>query len=265
MPVVARNPEGTYLLGPNHAVLEVAANPPAALALAVWRRETFLSRTKEKARDLDMRLVQARIKGDFVDLTSMSPDMTRDQRWALGSELYTEGTHGAIFTRPDFPGASFLAVFDGSVLQPDVPGAHYRFAWDGAVVRSIYDYNRNAGNRSAGVTCSRLQVTLPIKPPSTICRARSDGLRGCIGTDRYYDKRALCCRFDRSAGNGSLRLCSPVFDRGYGRQPLDIPSRRPGQPKLDATALRTVRLSGPFDPPPQQMTVAIAVALGRKL
>ncbi|PNG26387.1 energy transducer TonB [Methylocella silvestris] len=37
-----------------------------------------------------------------------------------------------------------------------------------------------------------------------------------------------------------------------------------GQPKLDASALKTIRLSGPFDPPPREMTVALAVAFGRR-
>lgn len=37
-----------------------------------------------------------------------------------------------------------------------------------------------------------------------------------------------------------------------------------GQPKLDASALKTVRSSVPFAPPPREMTVAIAVAFGRK-
>jgi len=37
-----------------------------------------------------------------------------------------------------------------------------------------------------------------------------------------------------------------------------------GQPKLDTSALKTVCSSAPFDPPPQELTVAIAVAFGRK-
>ncbi|WOJ89957.1 energy transducer TonB [Methylocapsa polymorpha] len=37
-----------------------------------------------------------------------------------------------------------------------------------------------------------------------------------------------------------------------------------GQPELDASALQTVRSSIPFAPPPKEMTVAIAVAFGRK-
>jgi protein TonB len=37
-----------------------------------------------------------------------------------------------------------------------------------------------------------------------------------------------------------------------------------GQAKLDASALKTIRASTPFEPPPREMTVAIAVAFGRK-
>jgi protein TonB len=37
-----------------------------------------------------------------------------------------------------------------------------------------------------------------------------------------------------------------------------------GRPQLDASALKTIRASVPFGAPPQEMTVAIAVAFGRK-
>jgi protein TonB len=37
-----------------------------------------------------------------------------------------------------------------------------------------------------------------------------------------------------------------------------------GQPKLDASALKTVRASAPFDPPPRELPVAIAVVFGSK-
>ena len=37
-----------------------------------------------------------------------------------------------------------------------------------------------------------------------------------------------------------------------------------GQPRLDASALRTIRASTPFDPAPKEMTVVIAVDFGRK-
>jgi periplasmic protein TonB len=37
-----------------------------------------------------------------------------------------------------------------------------------------------------------------------------------------------------------------------------------GQPKLDESALKTIRASLPFEPPPKEMTVAIGVGFGRK-
>ena len=37
-----------------------------------------------------------------------------------------------------------------------------------------------------------------------------------------------------------------------------------GQSKLDASALKTVRASAPFDPPQRQLPVAIAVVFGGK-
>jgi periplasmic protein TonB len=37
-----------------------------------------------------------------------------------------------------------------------------------------------------------------------------------------------------------------------------------GQPQLDASALKTIRASVPFDPPPREMTIAIGVVYGRK-
>jgi hypothetical protein len=90
---------------------------------------------------LDMRLLITRIKGDFVDLTTLPPDTSRNDRWAIGQRLYENDARGALFQRPDFRGASFLVVFDGSVLEPSVQSAHYRFVWDGEFIRSVYDFS----------------------------------------------------------------------------------------------------------------------------
>jgi hypothetical protein len=37
-----------------------------------------------------------------------------------------------------------------------------------------------------------------------------------------------------------------------------------GQPKLDAAALKTIRDSAPFAPPPKELTISIAVDFARK-
>jgi hypothetical protein len=140
-PFAYKNPEGTYLLNPNYGVMEVVGDVRSALAFYLRRREVFLSRTDEAPMGLDMRLLVTRIKGDFVDLTGLPPDISRDERWAIGQRLYENDAHGALFQKPNFPGASFLAVFDGSLLEPSVQGAHYRFVWDGKVIKSVYDFS----------------------------------------------------------------------------------------------------------------------------
>jgi len=140
-PFTYKNPEGTYLLDPNYGVMEVVSDVRSALGYYLRRREIFLSRTSEPPMGLDMRMLQTKIRGDFVNLTSFSPDARREDRWKIGQELYESNAQGVLFQRPGFPGALFLSVFDGSTLEPSVQGAHYRFAWDGDFIKSVYDFS----------------------------------------------------------------------------------------------------------------------------
>jgi hypothetical protein len=140
-PFAYKNPEGTYLLGPAYGVMEVVHDTKSALAFYLRRREAFLGRTDEPPTGLDMRLLQTRIRGDFADLRGIAPDLSQAERRKIGQELYETEVSGAVFLRPDNPGATFIVVFDGGVLQPSIQGAHYRFAWDGTAIRSIYDFS----------------------------------------------------------------------------------------------------------------------------
>jgi hypothetical protein len=140
-PFTYKNPEGSHFLEPAYGVLEVAATVSAALAIAVHRREIFLSRTNEEAIDLDMRLLCTRIRGKFVDLTTLEPDTSQATRWAIGRELYEQGAKGVLFCRPQKPDAHFLAIFDGGLLERSVQETHYRFVWDGKAIKSVYDFN----------------------------------------------------------------------------------------------------------------------------
>lgn len=139
-PFAYKNPEGSHFLDPAYGVLESAGTVRAALALAVRRREIFLSRTNEEPINLDMRLLSTRIKGKFADLTSLPPDSTQAARWVIGRELYEKGVSGVLFHRPERPDAEFLSVFDGALLGRSIQGTHYRFVWDGKLIRSIYDF-----------------------------------------------------------------------------------------------------------------------------
>jgi hypothetical protein len=139
-PFVYKNPEGTWFAGPSYGVLEVAADHRSALALALLRRETFLSRTDEAPINLEMRMLSTRIIGSFVDLTALDRNLSEAERWAIGQELYDDGAAGVIFQRPHFASQRFLGAFDGSVLGRSVQGSHYKFLWDGKTIKSVYDF-----------------------------------------------------------------------------------------------------------------------------
>ena len=90
-PFAYTNPEGSYLLSPVHGVMEIADSEEAALAIAICRRETFLSRTREPPVDLDMRLLSMRVAGEFADLTGLALDTGQTARWEIGSTCLTQG------------------------------------------------------------------------------------------------------------------------------------------------------------------------------
>lgn len=69
----------------------------------------------------------------------------------------------------------------------------------------------------------------------------------------------------RQAGlHGAATVSFTILSNGQIRPESLKIVESSGQPKLDAGALKTVRSSVPFEPPPQEMTVAIAVAFGHK-
>lgn len=141
-PFTYRNPEGSHLLSAIHGVMELACTIEAALAIAIRRREMFLSRTAENAMDLDMRLLVTPVRGDFADLAgSLALDAPETTRWAIGQQLLDQGSLGAVFRRPERPRDLFVAVFDAAPLGRSVQSTHYRFVWDGKVIKSVYDFN----------------------------------------------------------------------------------------------------------------------------
>jgi hypothetical protein len=150
-PFTYPNPEGTTFLNSGHKVLELAGGIQAALAIAVLRREAFLSASEEPAINIEMREIVRRVKGRFVDLTGVKFEPDQAARWGLGANIYESNAQGIVFRRPDFPGIRAVAVFDLDTLGRAVQGSHYRFVWDGKAVRTI-------GNFSDGTVIDRGQL-----------------------------------------------------------------------------------------------------------
>jgi protein TonB len=69
----------------------------------------------------------------------------------------------------------------------------------------------------------------------------------------------------RRAGlHGTATVSFTILSTGQIRQETLKIVESSGQPDLDASALKTIHASVPFAPPPQEITVAIAVGFGRK-
>jgi len=135
-PFAYPSPEPSTFLGPGYRVLELVKGVPAALALAVRRREAFLSATAEPPIRVEMRLVVRKVSGRFVDLSgTLEPDA--GARRQLGARIYGSDAGGILFTRPDLGGCRSVAVFDGGVLGRARQADHFRFEWDGEAVTTI--------------------------------------------------------------------------------------------------------------------------------
>lgn len=139
-PFSYRNPLGTHLLPDSHSILELADSVQTALAVAIRKRERFLSAAKLPLTDVEMRVLKHEVAGRFTDLCDLAPDMPREERWALGQTLFGAGSAGARFRCPDRPSGLRLAVFDPGTLGPAVQTQHFKFHWDGKRIGEIYNY-----------------------------------------------------------------------------------------------------------------------------
>ena len=140
-PFAYRNPEGSRFFGPEAAVLELSDDLQTALAVSVRKRETFLFRTLEARKNLDMRVLSRRVGGRFADLRRFEPQLSLEDRLALGRRVLALESDGLLYTPPERPSATCVAILNPSGLGPAVQGDHFRFVWDGERIRSLYSFS----------------------------------------------------------------------------------------------------------------------------
>lgn len=139
-PFTYENPEGTTFFAPERSCLELADTPQTALAVSVARRSRFMSRTKEAAADLDMRMLKTPVKGKFIDLREVSAELPQEQRWSLGDALPLD-IDGIMFRPTERPTATAIAVLKGQVLGRSIQTTHYRFEWNGVRIDRLYAFD----------------------------------------------------------------------------------------------------------------------------
>ena len=139
-PFTYENPEGTTFFAPERSCLELADTPQTALAVSVARRSRFLSRTKEAATGLDMRMLKTPIDGRFIDLRQISAELPQEQRWSLGDAVPLD-VDGILFRPAERPTATAIAVLKGQVLGRSIQTTHYRFEWNGVRIDRLYAFD----------------------------------------------------------------------------------------------------------------------------
>lgn len=138
-PFVYVDPDGSAILSGAFGVLEVGDDRNTAIAMAVARREAFLSATSLEAHPLEMRMLAHKVSGRFASLGDLSA-LSQSERWALGASLY-EHWDGAVFTCLETGCGETIAVFNVESLGKATQAEHYRFVWDGSRIRTVYNFN----------------------------------------------------------------------------------------------------------------------------
>lgn len=141
-PFVYLDPDGSYLLRGEFGVLELGETKDVALAMAVSRREAFLSATALPPQAIEMRLLKHPVEGKFALLRHLER-LSEEERWKLGESLYEEWD-GAVFDCAAAPRGKTITVFNSECLSKSVQGDHFRFWWDGTRIRNIYNFNERS-------------------------------------------------------------------------------------------------------------------------
>lgn len=139
-PFAYGNPEGSTFFGEERSCLEVADDRQTALAIAVAKRERFLSRTKEASIGLDMRLLKTPVQGNFWDLRQLGVVADRNTRMEIGKTA-PQGVDGILFHTVERPSGLALSILNGACLGRSLQATHYRFVWDGSMISGLYAFD----------------------------------------------------------------------------------------------------------------------------
>lgn len=143
-PFAYPNPEGSTFYAPDRNVLELAGDLQTALAIAVRRREVFLSRTSEPAIALEMRQLKRGVKGRFLDAQGWNGLVDLQQRLELGAHAIENGYDGILFNPPERPCATAFAILHPGCLAIPLQVEHFKFIWNGQKMTAIYTFSSSS-------------------------------------------------------------------------------------------------------------------------
>ncbi len=123
-----------------------ACDVVTAIAETVYHRQRFLAATREAPTEVDMRVLQAQLRGELHDLRGQrearrdlynADDYGASQRFA--TLMRGRGSIGIVYNSVRRAEGQCAAIFTPRALSKCRQGAHLTYVWDGARITSGYE------------------------------------------------------------------------------------------------------------------------------
>lgn len=140
------NPNGSRFGDGSFGVYYAAKLRATAVAETRHHRARFMAATREPATELEMRVLEARLRAPLHDLRPLRGDLPRvhdpddynDSR-RLGRQLWERGSWGIAYRSVRHAGGECAAVFRPRALSDCRQAEHLVYLWDGQGIVEVYE------------------------------------------------------------------------------------------------------------------------------
>jgi hypothetical protein len=140
------NPEGGRFTTPQFGGYYAARELATAIAESRHHRETFLSATREPYMEVDMRVLEARLRGRMADRRGLGdryPALYRPDDYAasraFGRSIRDAGGDGVVYDSVRRPGGQAAVAYRPRLVR-DCRGVRtLTFRWNGAAIDAVYE------------------------------------------------------------------------------------------------------------------------------
>ncbi|MEW9856545.1 RES family NAD+ phosphorylase [Novosphingobium sp. M1R2S20] len=140
------NPDGSRFSDGSFGVFYAGKTIETAVAETRHHRTVFLSRTREPAQELDMRVYAVDLDAelhDIRDLRENRPALYAADSYAAGqalaSRLREDGSNGIVYQSVRHAGGECAAVFRPRLLANCRQERHLCYVWDGSAIVTVYE------------------------------------------------------------------------------------------------------------------------------
>jgi hypothetical protein len=144
-PFTHLNPEGSRFSDGTWGVYYAGFDLDTAIAETKYHRERFLKATNEGPGSFDVRVITAKVTGDFQDITAQSqgydkihdPNSYGESKLARG--LKQRSSNGIYYNSVRKKGGHAIAIFKPKLISSCLQERHLEYIWDGAYIRQVFE------------------------------------------------------------------------------------------------------------------------------